>query len=177
MPEKPLIVRVLMARDWYEAYRLVLDEAYAKEAIRRSVAFDHSPMWIERPGDDRSAWSRARLTCLLQADEAEKAGDAELAGAWSLLGADPRGPQRRSLSGGRTYVPALREIGRVIVADPALLDEEKFCQAVEGWRFVEAAGSSGEDDLIDAAQDYGAFGKIDKEAMLVWAKMWSEGEI
>jgi hypothetical protein len=157
-----IIVRVMMAADWLAAYQIVWAATYADV---------HSKM--AQPSN-RSEWALARLACLLRAEEARKAGDAELAGAWSLLGADPRGPQWRSLSGGRTYVPALRAIGRTIVADTALLDDMAFCQAVEGWRFIEAAGSAGDDDLIVAAKTYGAMGKIDKEAIAVWAKMWSE---
>lgn len=71
-------------------------------------------------------------------------------------------------------MPALRAIGRAIPADPALLDDEKFCEAVEGWRFLEVAGSEGEDDLIVAAQKYGAMGKIDRDSIGAWATMWSE---
>jgi hypothetical protein len=156
-----LIVRAMMAADWYAAYQVVWAATYAGV-----------PSTMAKPVN-RSDWGLARLACLLRAEEARKAGDADGEGAWSLLGADPRGMQSRSLAGGRTYVPALREIGRAIVDDPTLLDDLAFCQAVEGWRFLEVAGASGDDDLIEAAHSYGSMGKIEREQILGRALMWS----
>jgi hypothetical protein len=44
-------------------------------------------------------------------------------------------------------------------------------QLSAGWRFLERAGSDGEQDLIVAAQRYGAALKIDIAEMLAWARI------
>jgi hypothetical protein len=71
-------------------------------------------------------------------------------------------------------VPVFMALADAIVANPTLLDDEAFAEAVDGWRFLERAGSDGEDDLIVAARRYGAMAKIDRAKILAWARRWSE---
>jgi hypothetical protein len=42
-----------------------------------------------------------------------------------------------------TYRPVFRALADAILADPALLDDEAFAEAVDGGRFLERAGSDG----------------------------------
>lgn len=172
MSDHPLIVRVVMASDWFEALSLTTKVAVERATARHGYAFE--PTKWQMTKRHRIEWANARAGALLCASAAAEDGDEELAAAYFALGADPSGVGRRTLAGSRTYVPVLRALGQAIVDDPTLLDDEKFCEAAEGWRFLEIAGSAGEDDLIVAAKDYGARGRIDRDSIMAWAQMWSE---
>lgn len=169
---KPLIVQVVLAADWHEALSVVSRTATERAMARHGYAFDPTSWKMTKP--DGIVWANARGGCRLCAVAAAEDGDEELAAAYWALAADPAGPGFRKPEGWKTYTPVMRALGRAIVADPSLLDDQKFCEAVEGWRFLETAGSDGFDDLIAYAQDYGRFGKIDKTAMLARVQMWSE---
>ena len=168
--DRPLIPQVVLAADWHAAYTLVWQAAYAEEAARQGLSFA-AREWVLK-GPKRTAWPEVRKVCLMYAADAAKMGNDELACAWTMLGADPSGPGWRTPEGGRTYLPVFRGLARTILADTSLLDDDRFCEAVEGWRFLELAGSDGEDDLIVAAQRYGAMSKVDKERILAWARIW-----
>lgn len=172
MSDHPLIVRVVMAADWHEALSVTSKTAVERATARHGYAFEPTEWKLTKP--DRIDWKNARAGALLCASAAAEDGDEELAAAYFALGADPSGVGWRTLAGSRTYVPVMRELGRAIVADPALLDDERFCETAEGWRFLEIAGSDGHDDLIVAAKMYGAMGRIDRDSIRAWAKMWSE---
>src|SRR6201999_2850046 len=116
-----------------------------------AIDMDTLPPWAQR----------LRLCLSLACRCAEGSDDQELAGAWTMLGADPSGPGWRTSAGKETYVPVFMALADAIVADPALLDDEAFAEAVDGWRFLGRASSDGEDDLIVAARRYGAMAKID----------------
>lgn len=168
----PLIVRVVMAADWHDALTLVSQAAHARSAARHGFPVDNEPWTIKRA--DVVDWKNSRAGALLCASAAAEDGDEDLAAAYFALGADPSGVGWRTLAGSKTYVPVMRALGKAIVADVSLLADEKFAEAAEGWRFLEIAGSNGEDDLIVAAKTYGAMGRIDRDSIRAWAQMWSE---
>jgi hypothetical protein len=160
-----------LAEDWPAAFRIVWSAAFEKAAADEgtdvggvAIDMDNLPPWPER----------RRLCLSLGRRCAEDYDDQELAGAWTMLGADPSGPGWRTSVGKETYQPVFMALATAIVADPALLDDETFAEAVDGWRFLERAGSDGEDDLIVAARRYGAMAKIDRVKILAWARRWSE---
>jgi hypothetical protein len=126
--------------------------------------------------DNLPPWPERRRLCLSLGHRCAEEHDDQLACAWTMLGADPSGPGWRTRAGNKTYGPVFRALASAIVADPTLLDNETFAEAVAGWRFLERAGSDGEDDLIVAAQRSGAMAKIDRAKILAWARRWSEAQ-
>ena len=165
MSDRPLIVRVVIAGDWMEAFRLAWTTTFGL------IAADHAPPM------QYLKWPARRGLCLACAKRcAEDCGNNDLVGAWSALGAEPAGLGRRSLARDKAYAEVFAALARAVVADPALLDGEAFSVAVHGWRFLERAGSDGEDDLIVAARLYGGMTKIDRPKLLTWAHAWSRAE-
>jgi hypothetical protein len=171
MTTTPLIVRMVLAEDWSEAFRIVWSASFEKAAADQGL--DAGGVALDM--GDLPPWPQRRRLCLSLASRcAEDYEDEELARAWTMLGADPRGPEWRTPAGDKTYAPVFRALADAIVSDPALLDDAAFAEAVDGWHFLERAGSDGEDDLIVAARRYGAMAKIDKDRILAWARAWSE---
>jgi hypothetical protein len=171
MTAKPLIVRMALAEDWQAAFRIVWDVSFERAAADMGIPAGGISIGME----NLPPWPQRRRLCLSHAHRcAEVFDDEELAGAWTMLGADPSGPGWRTSAGKETYVPVFMALADAIVADPALLDDETFAEAVDGWRFLERAGSDGEDDLIVAARRYGAMAKIDRAKILAWARRWAE---
>jgi hypothetical protein len=170
MTATPLIARLALAKDWTEAFRILWPASFAKAATNPGLAAGDSAI----DTDDLVAWPQRRHLCLSLARRcAEEDGDDELACAWTMLGAAPRRPGWRTGNGDKTYMPVLQSLAGAILADAALLDDAAFVDAVDGWRCLERAGSDGEDDLIVAAQRYGAMAKIDKDRLLPWAHAWA----
>jgi hypothetical protein len=171
MTTQPLIVRMAVAEDWPAAFRIVWAASFAKAAADMGIPAGGVSIGM----GDLPPWPQRRRLCLSLARRcAEDYDDQELACAWTMLGADPSGPGWRTSAGNKTYVPVFMALADAIVADPALLDDAAFAEAVDGWRFLERAGSDGEDDLIVAARRYGAMAKIDGAKILAWARRWSE---
>jgi hypothetical protein len=171
MTTKSLIVRVVLAADWPAAFRIVSLTASAKAAAGQGLDAGGVALGM----GDLPPWPQRRNLCLSLARRyADEPGDDELAAAWFTLGADPGGAGWRTAEGHKNYTPVLVALARAILANPALLDDEAFAAAVDGWRFLERAGSDGEDDLIVAARLYGAMAKIDKPRLLSWARTWSQ---
>jgi hypothetical protein len=168
MTTTPLIVRMVLAADWNEAFQIVWSAAFAAaghrlDATGVSLGMGDLPPWPQRRHLCRSLARRC----------GEEYGDKELARAWTMLGADPRGPEWRTRDGDETYAPVFRALAEAIVADPALVDDAALAAAVEGWHVLEHAGSDGEDDLIVVARRYGARAKIDGDEVLAWARRWT----
>ncbi|MCK9918045.1 hypothetical protein MXD81_53785 [Microbacteriaceae bacterium K1510] len=165
MSEKPLLVRVVTAGDWMEAFRLAWTTTFGQ------IAADHAPPM------QYLKWSARRSLCLAYAARcAEDSGNSDLVGAWSALGAEPTGLGRRSSDSDNAYADVFAALARSIVADPALLDDEAFAVAVHGWHLLKRAGADGENDLIVAARLYGGTTKIDRSKLLTWARAWSQAK-
>lgn len=161
MSEKPLIVGVVTAGDWMEAFRLAWTTTFGQ------IAADHAPPM------QYLKWSARRGLCLAYAARcAEDSENNDLIGAWSALGAEPAGLGQRSLDGDKAYTDLFAALACSIATDPALLDEEAFALAVHGWHCLERAGTDGEDDLIIAARLYGGMTEIDRPRLLTWARTW-----
>jgi hypothetical protein len=150
---------VVTAADWMEAFRLVWEATFRRIAVGVAPPMEHL------------SWANRRSLCLWYAARCiDENGDQELAAAWFTLGAYPRGFEWRTAEGHKNYTPVLVALARAIVTDPTLLDDESFANIVEGLRFLERAGSDGEDDLIRAARVHGGMAKIDKDRLLAWAR-------
>jgi hypothetical protein len=86
MTTTPLIARMVLAADWPAAFRIVWSASSEKATADQSldaggvaIAMDNLPPWPQR-----------RRLCLSLARRcAEVFDDQELAGAWTMLGADP----------------------------------------------------------------------------------------
>lgn len=152
MMEKPLIVRAMMSADWHSAFVQVSQAQFEESAGRLGLTASPGVWDIKTP--DKIAWATVRKVCLRNAAASIDPG---LAAAWWLLGADPAGPGWRTPEGYRIYSQVLVTLARAIDDDPSLLGDDKFCEAVNGWKFLAQAGSDGEQDLIVAAQQHGAF--------------------
>jgi hypothetical protein len=160
-----------LAEDWRAAFRIVWDVSFERATPGMGIPAGSISIGME----NLPPWPQRRRLCLSHGHRcAEVFDDEELACAWTMLGADPSGPGWRTSAGNRTYGPVFRALARAILADPTLLDDETFAEAVDGWRFLERAGSDGEDDLIVAARRYGAMAKIDRAKILAWARRWAE---
>jgi hypothetical protein len=160
--ERPLIVRVVTTADWMEAFHLVWEATVGRIAVGVAPPMEHL------------RWANRRGLCLSLARRcAENYGHQELARAWTILGADPRGPEWRTNDADKTYAPVFRALADAIVVDPALVDDAAFAGAVEGWHVLEHAGSDGEDDLIVVARRYGSMAKIDRDEVVAWARRWT----
>ena len=171
MTTTPLIVRMALAEDWPAAFRIVWAASFAKAAANDGP--DAGGVAIDM--DNLPPWPQRRRLCLSLARRcAEGSDDQELAGAWTMLGADPSGPECRTRDGDKTFGPIFRALADAILAAPALLSDELFAQAVEGWHVLQHAGSEGEDDLIIATRRYGATAPINRDEVLAWARRWSE---
>jgi hypothetical protein len=71
---RPLIVRVVLAKDWLEAYRAIFRETFGRAATGHEM-----PM-------QRIRWPEHRRLCLEVSDDAvEEWSDQELADAWPTL--------------------------------------------------------------------------------------------
>ncbi|MBX9830211.1 MAG: hypothetical protein K2Y27_35100 [Xanthobacteraceae bacterium] len=117
------------------------------------------------------SWTERREVCLRMSNKClGDFGKPEFAAAWSALGADPAEPGWRKPGEGRVYEVIFVAIAKAIVADATLLDDDLFCAAVNGWKFLEQAGSDGEQDLIVSARKYGATVTASREEILAWAR-------
>lgn len=155
-----LIRDMLMASDWEAAYRLA---AATLPGARDGAALSEPP----------ASWELRRPYCLqMSAFVRNELRSHSRAAAWAILGADPAGPGWRKREGYENYGLVLKGIADAIVAQPPLLEDERFRDAVQGWRFLERAGSDGEDDLIVSARKYGAMGRNDASDILAWAQRW-----
>jgi hypothetical protein len=128
MTTTPLIVRMALATDWSEAFRIVRSAAFAIAAADRGLDAASVSLGI---GD--LPWPERWRLCLSLARRCAEDYDDEVARAWTMLGADPRGPKWRTRDGDETYAPVFRALADAIVADPALVDDAAFAAAVEGW--------------------------------------------
>jgi hypothetical protein len=155
-----LLRDMLIAPDWESAYRLA---AATLPSARDGVAVSDPP----------ASWEIRRPYCLqMSAFVRNELKSSSTAAAWAILGADPAGPGWRKREGYENYGQVLRGIADAIVAEPSLTDDEAFREAVDGWRFLEHAGSDGDEDLIVSARRYGAMGKADAAEILSWAQRW-----
>jgi hypothetical protein len=166
--EKLLIVRVMMAGDWHAAFVMVSQAAFRDTTDRLGVPSSDAAWSVNPP--DKIAWENVRQVCRLNA---EASIDPDLAAAWWMLGADPAGPGWRKPESYKDWERLLAAIGKAIATHPVLLDDAVFRQAVAGWRFLERAGSDGEDNLIVCAKVHGAHFKTDRDELLAWARIWS----
>jgi hypothetical protein len=155
-----LVHRVIMAPDWVTAFRTVLaamPAAHDADAVLGKL----------------QAWEDRRRACLqMTALCRDDLKSPSRTAAWAILGADPAGPGWRKREGYQNYSQVLKGIADVIAAQPTLLEDEQFRDAVGGWRFLERAGSDGEEDLIVSARKYGAMGRNDASEVLAWAQRW-----
>lgn len=155
-----LIRDMLMASGWEAAYRLA---AATLPRARDGAALPEPP----------APWELRRPYCLqMSAFVRNELRSHSRAAAWAILGADPAGPAWRNREGCENYGQALRGIADAVVNKPSLIDDEGFRDAVNGWRFLERAGSDGEQDLIVSARKYGAMGRNDAAEILAWAQRW-----
>ncbi|MBX9846122.1 MAG: hypothetical protein K2Z80_30395 [Xanthobacteraceae bacterium] len=162
--EKPLIIRAMMSADWHAAFVLVSQAAFQESAGRLGLTASPDVWAIKTP--DKIARDSVRKVCLQSATDA---ANRDLAAAWRMLGAPPYGYAWRSSQDRWVYYQVLKALAQAVDDDPALLDDDKTCEAIQGWQFLEQAGSDGEQDLIVAAQQYGAFFKVDREKLRGWA--------
>ena len=166
---KPMIVRAMLAKDFPAAFMMVW------EASGSPAEFDPSDAAkLSGRAPDRMLFSIAREICRGQAAAYAEAGKSDTADAWLLLAAPPEGPGWRSPAAHQTWARVLIALARVIYGDPTLLDDDRFCEAVNGWKFLEQAGSDGEEDLIACAKAHGAALRFTKEGLLDWAKRQTE---
>ena len=155
-----LLRDMLLAPDWEAAYQLA---AATLPGARAGIAAPEPP----------ASWEIRRPYCLqMSAFVRNELRSHSRAAAWAILGADPAGPEWRKREGYENYGQVLRGIADAIVTEPSLLDDEAFREAVDGWRFLEHAGSDGDEDLIVSARKYGAMGKADAAEILSWAQRW-----
>lgn len=171
--DKPLIVRVLMSRDWNEAFRLVWSESFKAAAADMElsapsvdVAMGNLPSWPER-----------RAVCLRMGRRCAEDHDLpELACAWTSLAVDPAWPKEdeTALERSKMFLPTNFALGDAIAENPALLDDLDFAQTVTGWRFMEAFGVGGpEQDPIMVGRSVGAGMDVEKDELLRWARNWA----
>ena len=163
--EKPLIARAMLAEDFPAAFRLVWEVAGSPADVDLTDLKE-----LSGRAPDRMLFGLAREICRDKAVEAVRAGKRDLAEAWRLLSAPPEGHRWRTPEGHWIFSRVLIALARAIDADPTLLDDDSFCEAVVGWRFLDKAGSDGEEDLIVCAKSHGAALKVDKGDLRVWAK-------
>ena len=163
--EKPLIARAMLAEDFPAAFRLVWESAGSPADVDLTDLKE-----LSGRAPDRMLFGLAREICRQKAVEAVRVGKRDLAEAWRLLSAPPEGNRWRTPEGHWIFSRVLIALARAIDADPTLLDDDRFCEAVVGWKFLDRAGSDGEEDLIVCAKSHGAALKVDKGELRVWAK-------
>lgn len=172
--KKPVIVRVLLSRDWSEAFRLVWAQSFKAAAFdigmvapKVDVVMGDLPSWPDR----RSACLRVGRRC------AEDYDLPELACAWTALAIDPGWSKEAEPAPDRAkmFVPINFALGDAIADEPALLDDLEFVRTVMGWRLMEAFGVGGpEQDPIIAGRAVGAGVAIDRDELLRWALKWRD---
>jgi hypothetical protein len=172
--EKPVIVRVLMSRDWSDAFRLVWAQTF------KAAAFDMGMIApkVEIVMSDLPSWPERRSACLRQGRRCVEDYDlAELACAWTALAIDPSSPQDDETAPERAkmFVPVNFALGDAIAEKPALLDDLDFARTVTGWRLMEAFGVGGpEQDPVVTGRAVGAARDVDKDELLRWAHKWRD---
>jgi hypothetical protein len=86
MTTTPLVVRMAPAEDWPAAFRIVCDVSFERAAADMGIPAGGISIGME----DLPPWPQRRRLCLSHAHRcAEVFDDQELAGAWTMLGADP----------------------------------------------------------------------------------------
>lgn len=172
--EKPVIVRVLMSRDWSDAFRVVWAESFkAAMSDMGTVA----PK-VEIVMSDLPSWPERRSACLRQGRRCAEDYDLpELACAWTALAIDPgwRQDDEPAPERAKMFVPVNFALGDAIAENPALLDDLDFARTVVGWRFMEACGVGGpEQDPVLTGRAVGAGMDVDKDELLRWALKWRD---
>lgn len=175
--EKPLIVRLLMSRDWNAAFRLVWTETFKVAAANMGLAapavdivMDNVPSW-------QQSWPWRRAICLRMGRRcAEDYTLPELACAWTALAVDPGWPKDDEPASERAtmFLPINFAVGDAIAKNPALLDDLDFARTVMGWRFMESFGVGGpEHDPVVVGRSTGSGMEIEKDELLAWARKWA----
>lgn len=171
--KKPIIVRVLLSRDWHAAFQLVWIETFKAAA---ALMGEPEPK-IDLVMSTLLTWSARRSACLRMGIKcAEEFGLPELACAWTACGIESTWPKDDEPvpERGRAFVPVFFALGDAITEDPALLDDLDFSRTVLGWRFMCDFGVSGEDPILDARM-LGQRLEVDNDELLRWAHKWRQG--
>lgn len=157
MIQMPIIVRIVLAKDWLDALKTLWIATFGRIAANRADMMTYIK------------WPERQRLCRAFAEQCiEDCNDEELAIAWHCLAEDPAGPE--------LYRLIFRALASAIVADPALLDDGTFAEAVAGWRFLANNPESiHEQDSIAAARARGtALIPESKAETLAWARIWAE---
>lgn len=157
MTETPIIVRIVLAKDWLDAFKMLWIATFGRIATDRGDMMTYIK------------WPERRRLCRAFAEQCiDECNDEELAIAWNCLADDPAGPE--------VYRLIFGALAAAIVANSALLDNVAFVEAVEGWRFLgNNPESVREQDLIAAARGRGtALIPAGKAETLAWARIWAE---
>ena len=163
----PRIICAVLSPDWVSAYRQAVGAAIEADV---GELVQHGETAIQN-----LAWPERRAACLRVADEcATLSADRGLTGTWAMLGADPSG--FRKTASAKNYWRIWRGLATAIHSAPELADYDPLCLAIEAWRFIERAGSDGDDDLISAAHRFGAYGRVDRPGLLKWVHAWATSE-
>jgi len=165
----PLIVRVALARDWENAFEIVFVATFKLAANEMGLPANEVGIEISKPAADRD---ERRAACRQFARRLlDDYGDSAMAAAWAMLAANPAPQPARSDDDEAMLGLALTGLARAITAEPVLLDDDAFFQAMCGWHFIELAGVAGPLDAIAAAQAIGATITMDRDDMLAWASI------
>lgn len=158
----PLIIRMALADDWPAAAALALAETMPAlpDAAEAAAA-------VMTPLD----WSSRRRHAAWFVDRLRQDARHDVADAWAMLAADPRGWQH----GHREYEAVFRGLARAVVERGELLDDDAVVEMIDGWRFIERAGTDGVMDVVAAARWYGEMCAVAKarEFLPVWARSWA----
>lgn len=170
----PLIVRVLMSADWFEAFRLVWTETFKIAAAdmgltapQADVVMNNSPSWLER-----------RAICLRMGRRFAKEDLPELACVWTALAVEPAWPKddEPAPERARMFLPVNLALGDAITENLLLLDDLDFVRTVMGWRFMDAFGvNAPAQDPIVVGRAAGAEMDVDKDELFRWALKWWQG--
>lgn len=160
MKDAPIIMPVVMARDWQDAFRILWIATFGRTAAPCAG-------WMTY-----IKWPERRRLCRGFATQCiEESNDLELAAAWACVGIGPN-----DASDPDCYRPIFSGLAKAVISDPSQLDDRTFVAAIAGWRYlVNNPDEVVEKDLIAAAaRGRGAEGAIDTSEMLQWARAWAE---
>ena len=170
---KPLIVAVVTARDWSEAFRLVWQETFKVAAAEMGLSAPQADIAIR----GLPSWPERRQICLRLGARCANYDLPELACAWTTLAIDPGWPSNDEpdLQRAKVFRPVFFALAGVIASNPDLIDDDTFARAVMGWRFLGKFGIGAEQDPILAAHLLGACLDADKDELRRWAQKWAAG--
>lgn len=169
---KPLIVEVVMASDWPEAFRLVWTETFKVAAADMGAPAPNVDIVI----GELPSWSERRAICWRMGTKcAEAHGLPELACSWAALATDPAWPKddEPAPERAKAFMPVLFGLADAIMDNESLLNDTEFGGALLAWRFMSKFGIGGIEDPILAARALAPTCDVDRSELLRWAAKWS----